>query len=75
MSGALHPSTSREVLDRFAALFHVPTAAEIAACNHCGGDGKIRCEDPECFTCAIDFYCGNAMPCSCTFVRPREASP
>jgi hypothetical protein len=34
--------------------------------GRCGGDLRIRCEDPECATCADDRYCGASTPCLCT---------
>lgn len=34
------------------------------SCTRCGGDGKIRCEDPECFVCAMDGHCDSATVCT-----------
>lgn len=34
-------------------------------CPRCGGDGVIRCEDPECAICANDTYCEKCVECNC----------
>ena len=33
-------------------------------CTQCGGDKKIRCDDVECYICAMDYYCDNAKVCT-----------
>lgn len=35
-------------------------------CANCGGSGKIPCYDGECYICAMDDYCEDALPCYCT---------
>ena len=62
MSGALDPSVARGIIDRAKALFPALFAVHGPDCR-CGGDGKIRCGDPECYQCGMDCCCANAVPC------------
>lgn len=41
------------------------TATQQEICPKCGGDGMIRCEDPECAVCACDTYCEKCVECTC----------
>lgn len=41
----------------------------VRGCKNCGGDGKVRCDDAECYQCGMDCYCDHATPCWCVGER------